>query len=92
MFVIYRCAFKLHLSKTTNSVAAPKDTPTYIIIDPPPKLSLVTKLHCAHRPPGHLYTIILYRQDSSKNKTLRQSCSTQLTSNTRPITYYKKMN
>jgi hypothetical protein len=71
--------------QTTSSVATSKDIPIHTIIDPPPKLSLVTKLHCAYHSPGCLYTITcpsdLYRQnlDSSKAKTLRQSCSTQLT-------------
>jgi hypothetical protein len=84
MFVIYRCAFKLLLSKTTSSVAMSKDIPIHTIIDPPPKLSLVTKLHCAYHSPGRLYTNTCpsdsYRQnlDSLKTKTLRQSCSTQL--------------
>jgi hypothetical protein len=56
-----------------------------ILLLTPPKLSLVKKLHCAYHSPGRLYTITcrsdLYRQnlDSSKAKTLRQSCTTQLT-------------
>jgi hypothetical protein len=87
MFVLYRCAFKVRLTKTTSSVVTSKDIPIHTIIDPPPKLSLVTKLrvHCAYHSPGRLYTITcpsdLYRQnlDSPKAKTLRQSCSTQLT-------------
>jgi hypothetical protein len=84
-FVLYRCAFKLPLSKTTSSVATSKDIPIHTIIDPPPKFSLVMKLHCAYCSPGRLYTITCpshsYKQnlDSSKTKTLRQSCSTQLT-------------
>jgi hypothetical protein len=85
MFVICRCAFKLCPSKTTSSVATSNDIPIHTIIDPPPKLSLVTKLHCAYCLPGRLYTITclsdLYRQnlDLSKTKTLRQSCATQST-------------
>jgi hypothetical protein len=85
MFVLYRCAFKVRLTETTSSVATSKDIPIHTIIDPLPKLSLVTKLHCAYHSPGCLYTITcpsdLYRQNlnSSKAKTLRQSCSTQLT-------------
>jgi hypothetical protein len=87
MFLIYLCAFKLRLSKTTSSVATSKDIPIHTIIDPPPKLSLVTKLPCTYCSPGRLYEYTItcpsdsYGQnlDSSKTKTLRQSCSTQLT-------------
>jgi hypothetical protein len=82
------CYIDVHLNCVylkPPALATSKDIPIQTIIKPPPKLSLVTKLHCAYHSPGRLYTITcpsdLYRQnlDSSKAKTLRQSCSTQLT-------------